>query len=124
MLELLTVTQGRTAGKVEPSRWRRETISFRVIVDVRTGEEVTVPGGAGAGDKVEAGGYKAAMDAAIERNCAVPEDKSTGSEAGDGCGEDGHFGCGYVQVASAEAALSEALPSSSTTAGGGSEGRC
>ncbi len=75
MLELLTVSQGRTARKVEPSQWRREAISFRVIVDARTGEEVTVPGGAGAGDKVEAGGYKAAMDSAIERKLRCPRGK-------------------------------------------------
>ncbi len=124
VLELVAVSQGRTAGRVEPSRWRRETISSRAIVDARTGEDLTLPGGAGAGDEVEAGGCKAAMDSAIERSCAVPEARSTGLEAGDGCGDDGHFGCGYVQVTSSEAASLEALLSSSTTAGGGSKGQC
>ena len=117
-VKLLAVSQGRTARRVEPSRWRRETISSRVIVDARTGEDLTLPGGTGAGDKVDAGGCKAVMDSAIERSCAVTEARLTGSEAGDGFGDDGHFGCGYVQVTSSEAASSEALSSSSTTAGG------
>ncbi len=67
---------------------------------------------------MEAGGCKAAMDSAIERSCAVTEARSTGLEAGDGCGDDGHFGCGYVQVTLSEAASSEALSSSLTTTGG------